>query len=65
MVASQLWMILLGGHDLPPGHNICQWDGLVTLPLLHNLLVLDEDDEALVAALVEDLGVACGALHLV
>ena len=48
-------------EDFPAGDNLGEGSALVLLPLAHELLALDKYDEALAAALVEDLGVSCVA----
>jgi hypothetical protein len=46
----------MGNKDLPPVQNIAQWDAAVIPPLVQDVEVVDEDDEVVGAALVEDLG---------
>lgn len=46
----------MSNEDLPAVQHITQWDATVILPFLQDVHVVDEDDEVVGAALVEDLG---------
>lgn len=65
MSIEQTLVDLLGRHDLPSGNDVGERDRLIALPLGHDVGAFDKDHEALVRALVEDLGGACVALHVV
>ncbi len=54
--------LLVRYEDLVGRDEVCQRDGLVGLPLLHSLDVIDEDDEVLGSTLVVDLGCRSSAL---
>lgn len=42
--------------DLPSTQNLCQGDSAVILPFASSFDVIDEDDEVIGLALVDDLG---------
>ena len=48
--------ILVSNENLPSVHDMSKRNGLVGAPLLEDLLVIDEDDEVVRGALVDDLG---------
>jgi hypothetical protein len=48
--------LLVGDEDLERADDLGERDGLVGLPVLCRLYIIDEDDEVLVLALVVDLG---------
>jgi hypothetical protein len=49
----------VGDEDLERADDLCERDGLVGLPVLCRLHVINEDDEVLILALVVDLGLLC------
>lgn len=51
-------------EDLECGDEVSQGNGLVILPLLVGLEVVDKDEEVVVLTLVVDLDLSSGALHL-
>jgi len=51
--------LLVGNKDLERADNLCQWDGLVSLPALRSLRVINEDDEVVLLALEVDLDLDC------
>lgn len=55
--------LLVRDEDLPAIHDLRQRDGLVGLPVLGDLRILDEDDVVVVLALVVDLCVLRIAPH--
>ena len=50
-------------EDLECGDEVSQGDGLVALPVLVGLKVIDEDDEVVLGALVVNLDLLSSALH--
>lgn len=50
-------------EDLECRDEVSQGNGLVLLPLLVGLEVVDEDEEVVVLALVVNLDLSSGALH--
>ena len=50
-------------ENLESRNEVSQGDGLVSLPLLVGLEVIDEDDEVVLGALVVDLDLLSGTLH--
>jgi len=51
--------LLVGDKDLESADNLCQWDGLVGLPALCSLCIVNEDDEVVLLALEVDLDLVC------
>lgn len=47
--------LLVGDKDLEGADNLCQWDGLVRLPVMSSLCIVNEDNEVLLLALEVDL----------
>ena len=45
--------------DLKPAHDLSERDGTITLPFLHSLTILNEDDEVLFFARVVDFRLSC------
>lgn len=56
--------LLVCHEDLECGDEVSKRDRLVSLPLLVGLEVVDEDEVVVVGALVVDLDLSSGALHL-
>lgn len=50
--------LLMSDEDLEAGDNLGQRDGAVALPVLDGLGIINKDDEILVRALEEDLGLS-------
>ena len=56
--------LLVRDEDLESRDEVSQGDGLVVLPLLVGVEVVDEDEEVVVLTLEVDLDLSCVALHL-
>lgn len=47
-------IIPMRNEDLEPTHDLCQWDRMILFPFLHHRDVVDEDEEVVRVAFVED-----------
>jgi hypothetical protein len=54
--------LLVCDKDLEGGDEVCHWDGLVTLPLLEGLDIVQKDNEVVLVALEVDLDLRSFAL---